>query len=806
MSLGKRLFIGEAAAAAPSGGTSDTLDVFGDGNCLALYTLDYDGSETGGNYDGTPSNVDFGVDGQINWGASFNGSNSYIELSTENTGLTLFDRTNYSISLWYYTSNITTSGRIFSQEDGGGSVIAIRGDDFIIDTRDVSGSGASVVTPFSSSNNAWNHVVLTYDGTTYKLYLNGNQTPAATYAHSLYPTHATVGSDYRMALGARRASGSTSSVFNGVIDQVRIFDRAISPTEVSTLYGETATTYTPTTDTVDYQGTNAAYYKLDNNALDETTNNYDGAETDITYEFGRYGQAAVFNGSSSYITADKSVFGTGDGTADVFTISLWFNTTTNNGVLAGTRGNSATQGFILWLLSDGTIRYDEANATGSVDTLITTNTYDDGNWHNVVVTRNASNQATLYVDGSVQVSTTTITTALTSHTNNLFIGMYSAGSLHYNGSIDQVRIFDSALDATAVENLYNEKPEINTSNFETVLWNGNGGSQYVSSVGFESDFVWIKKRGNDTKDHRLFDTVRGANKVIYSSRDLVQGTVTNELTSFEANGFMLGNASAVNDADTNDSYVAWCWKAGGDAVLNQDGNINSQVSANQDAGFSIVKYVGNATDNTTVGTGLTTPADLVIAKDLDNAQYWIVGGSAVGNSKVLYLNDTTQALTRDRIKSVQSNTFTIGSHFEINGLNANVIAYCFHSVAGYQKIGSYTGGGLTKRVYTTNDGTSSGTGGFKPKFVMIKVTDTLPSGAGAYGSWVMHDNLRAIESTDRVTNPLYANRNYQEGLRGDGSAGAGVLDFTFESDGFTIEHNGYEANNSGKNYIYLAIA
>ena len=673
MSLGKRLFIGEAAAAAPSGGTSDTLDVFGDGNCLALYTLDYDGSDTGGNYDGTPGNVTFGVDGEINWGASFNGSNSYIELSTENTGLTLFDRTNYSISLWYYTSNITTSGRIFSQEDGGGSVIAIRGDDFVIDTRDVSGSGASVVTPFSSSNNAWNYVVLTYDGTTYKLYLNGNQTPAATYAHSLYPTHATVGSDYRMALGARRASGSTSSVFNGVIDQVRIFDRAISPTEVSTLHGETATVHTPTTDTNNYQDTITAYYKFDGNANDETTN-YDGTESNITYEFGRYGTAAVFNGTSSYvsltdipssvsadisisawinadtlsgdrtiislrenrlieisinsgysagqrlefkfydggnkvinlnenlitvgnwhhicltaqaggnmiayfdgvaqgsplaignvyvanqsdaigayyissaggffdgkidqvriygllldatevanlynekqayitknasdpfgdnseeafyelennandstgsntgvvnnvtftsgsglfgtyaaefngssyISADKSIFGTGDGTADVFTISLWFNTTTNNGVLAGTRGNSNTSGFILWLLSDGTIRYDEANATGSIDALTTTNTYDDGNWHNVVVTRNASNQATLYVDGSVQVSTTTITTALTSHTNNLFIGVYSAGSLHYDGLIDQVRIFDRALDGDEVFKLYAE--------------------------------------------------------------------------------------------------------------------------------------------------------------------------------------------------------------------------------------------------------------------------------------------------------------------------------------------------------------
>ena len=255
-----------------------------------------------------------------------------------------------------------------------------------------------------------------------------------------------------------------TTYFTGKLDQVRMFNKALSSSEISTLYAETACVYTSTTDTINYQGTNAAYYKLDNNALDETSNNHDGAESNIIYEFGRYGTAAVFNGSSSYITANKSMFGTGDGTADVFTISLWFNTTTNNGILAGTRGNSATQGFILWLLSDGTIRYDESNSTGSIDTLITTNTYDDGNWHNVVVTRNASNQATLYVDGSVQVATKTISSPLTAHTNNLFIGRYSGGSIHYDGLIDQVRILDSALDATGVENLYNEKQAYITKN------------------------------------------------------------------------------------------------------------------------------------------------------------------------------------------------------------------------------------------------------------------------------------------------------------------------------------------------------
>ena len=52
------------------------------------------------------------------------------------------------------------------------------------------------------------------------------------------------------------------------------------------------------------------------------------------------------------------------------------------------------------------------------------------------------------------------------------------------------------------------------------------------------------------------------------------------------------------------------------------------------------------------------------------------------------------------------------------------IAYCFHSVSGYSKIGTYEGDGSTdNKIYTTDDGTSTGSNGFKPSFVMLKNAD-----------------------------------------------------------------------------------
>ena len=95
MSLGKRLISTEIPSAVC---TTDSADVFGDSSGVALYNLDYDASDASGSYDGTPSNVTFGVGGKINYGARFNGSSSYIDVSSFS-----FGSDNLSISMWIKT-------------------------------------------------------------------------------------------------------------------------------------------------------------------------------------------------------------------------------------------------------------------------------------------------------------------------------------------------------------------------------------------------------------------------------------------------------------------------------------------------------------------------------------------------------------------------------------------------------------------------------------------------------------------------------------------------------------------------------
>ena len=88
--------------------------------------------------------------------------------------------------------------------------------------------------------------------------------------------------------------------------------------------------------------------------------------------------------------------------------------------------------------------------------------------------------------------------------------------------------------------------------------------------------------------HIATDSVRGNGKEIYTDLTNAQGTVNR--ISLTSTGFDVVSAGYPNQ--TNNTFVSWNWKAGGAAVSNTDGAITSQVSANVDAGFSIVKYTG----------------------------------------------------------------------------------------------------------------------------------------------------------------------------------------------------------------------
>jgi len=320
-----------------------------------------------------------------------------------------------------------------------------------------------------------------------------------------------------------------------------------------------------------------------------------------------------------------------------------------------------------------------------------------------------------------------------------------------------------------------------SEHFNTVLYTGNGGTQSISSLSFQPDFVWGKDRVG-TDNHHLFDILRGTNQRLISNQTAAENTEINCLNSFDTNGFTLGSNTGLNA--NGEAHVAWNWKANGAGVSNTSGSITSTVSANADAGFSIVSYTGTGSAGT-VGHGLSKAPDLVIQKGRSYADSWHVGSTALSytSGDFMRLNNTAAVAQNTNIWSSTAPTntvFSLGADGGVNGSGSTNIAYCFHSVDGHSKVGSYTGNGST-------DGTFVYTG-FRPAWVLFRKTS---SGE----EWGMFDS-------DRDTYNAVNKRLRPHSSAGEG--GGNVCDFT--SNGIKLRTTDGQQNGSGSTYIFLAFA
>jgi|TARA_R100000426_G_scaffold86552_1_gene68304 hypothetical protein len=319
-------------------------------------------------------------------------------------------------------------------------------------------------------------------------------------------------------------------------------------------------------------------------------------------------------------------------------------------------------------------------------------------------------------------------------------------------------------------------------NFNTVTFTGNGSTQSITGVGFQPDWVWIKNRGAVT-NHEVADSVRGANKLIKPNDTDAEQNNSNKITSFDSDGFGVGNDANVNQNST--AIVSWNWLADGSTSSNGDGSITSTVSVNTTAGFSIVSYTGTGA-NATIGHGLGAVPKWIITKDRDNSNAWYVYHVGIGNTHGLRLS-TTDAKEDDATlwndTTPTSSVFSVGSNTGTNRSANPIIAYCFAEVKGYSRFGSYSGNGST-------DGTFVYTG-FKPALIITKKSSA--SGTG----WVMIDNKRET-TNDGSTNYVLANAATAE------TDSSFAVDFL--SNGFKPRTNSGGTNTSGETYVYVAFA
>ena len=748
------------------------------------------------------------IGGYINRGAVFNGSSAKIDLP--NLGLSGADTR--SISAWIKVNSLSAAQTIFQF----GASAAKQRFGFAIDTsgklyveyygRDAITSSAHITV------NTWFHVAVTYNGgaietgTNTQIYVDGSAVTMTTTGSST-GTANTTNSAY--GIGYRRPS--TTQYFNGTIDQVRIFDKALSSSEITTLNGETHASTTISTTDIFNDNSGIALYQLDGNANDTGGGS------------GKFGSAAIFNGSSSVIQASglNQFFNNWNDAS----WSAWINTTDTSAQYIACESTDSQNYKLIGSISSNKFQI-VVRRSGTVYSGTSTTTMNDGNWHQIVATYESSTGTVKgYIDGSEEISFSTGgTSSATFSVYDFCIGANKQGSNVYNpldGRIDDVRIYSDVLTSTEVGYIYNNTTaSIPTDNLEAYYkLNGNAVDEqgsyngtasnviykydgtasnvtYQEATKFTPDLVWIKKRSSSTSsDHVLNDSVRGANKILYpnltNGEDTAGGAGSAYFNSFDSNGFTVGSSTYYNGS--GETYVAWCFNAGsGSSGSNTDGTITSTVKANTAAGFSIVKYTGNSSYGQTVGHGLGVEPKLVIIKNRDNARNWRTYVSALGATKYINLDESAASGTYGSFNDtapttdVFSTTSSGAADRATNYANDNYIAYCFADVTGYQKIGSYTGNG------SSSSGPIIETG-FEPAFLMIKVRDI-------NDSWFMVDNKR--EATNPRGDRLFANSSAAEASE----PGAQV---NFLANGFQITGSGGgqgQVNSINQTYIYLAIA
>ena len=279
--------------------------------------------------------------------------------------------------------------------------------------------------------------------------------------------------------------------------------------------------------------------------------------------------------------------------------------------------------------------------------------------------------------------------------------------------------------------------------FQTILYTGNSGNDITVTTKLKTDWIWAKSRAV-TDNHYSMDSTRGYG----GSKNLSPNT----------NGYVGYNGGAAADMDitatdttiqieggdwcTNTyTYAAWLWEVnGGVTSSNTEGDLTSTVQVDDDRGISIVKATGDGgSGDKTIGHGLTTAPNCILAKNMDVLYNWDTYFSEGGTAGSGMRLNTDETPFTGRWGSADSTIFTATDNYTWDADN-DYIYYCFSNKEGFSRFGSYEGNGDA-------DGTFVNTG-FRPAFIMTKSVDSS-------SAWHIFDDQREGYNVDN--DPLEAN-------------------------------------------------
>ncbi|MDJ0537080.1 MAG: ASPIC/UnbV domain-containing protein [Xenococcaceae cyanobacterium MO_207.B15] len=448
-----------------------------------------DSSPFGNNNSGTLNNgaILQTIGGDFGKVASFDGNDDYIEIPNS-TDINSAIHSKRTVSLWFQANeiNITSRNQVLYEEGGGQ-----RGLNIYLDSGQLyvggwnipeSGWSGTYLTTNQISSNKWHHVALVLDGgntlepNVFTAYLDGQQ--FAQGEGSQLWSHVNPIGIGNINGATKFHSGNSSGLtngFEGKIDLVQIYNRALTTTEVNNIYTEITPPVIPTPTDEEL----VAYLEF---------NETSGTLATDSSQFGQNNSGSLLNGAD-FTTAPGNLTGVVnfDGVDDYVelansrdinteihgqrTVSLWFqaneiNITSRKQVLYEEGG--AERGLNIYLDS-GQLYVGGWNIfeSGWSGTYLTTNQISSNKWHHVALVLDGgntlqSNVFTAYLDG--QQFAQGEGSQLWSHVNPIGIGSVNDATRFHDGvsntnnsfagNVDEVQIYNRALDNLEMESLF----------------------------------------------------------------------------------------------------------------------------------------------------------------------------------------------------------------------------------------------------------------------------------------------------------------------------------------------------------------
>ncbi len=641
----------------------------------------YDRSGAGNT--GTLTNGPTVTDGRAGQAFQFDGTDDYVDLGVSTPYQ--FANTTFTATGWFKSAPSATGGVFISQ--GGyipdGWYVGLDGDTSgrltaTIKNSDGGQSGRlSVQTGFN--DNQWHHFafVITTNTTSYAsnsflIYADGILQSSTANSDSTSGGYAT--STYTAKLGTR--GPASDAFFNGNLDEVRVYNRALSANEIKSFY-DRGSPDRANTSAGQKQGTSNldsglfAYFPFDENTgtstADKSVNANNGTLTNgPTWTTGQIGSAVNFDGTNDHVSFATKIPRKG-------TISAWVNTTEalslctySNVFAAETPGshvqlqfNSCSVGYNHWELlyrgSYGTY----ADVAGP--TYTSTSEYQG--WHHLTATWDDAVGATLYIDGALAGSSTTTTGAVDDATATTgYLGSFGGVQDYYSGKIDETRLYDRILSADEVAQLYRLTAPTGVDTSLKGYWSFNG---------------------QDISGTTAYDRSGAGNNGTITNSPAVKGGRVGQAFDFFPNGsdtdayITMGDpSSGILDFGSGDFSVGFWMKGRGYSSQGSSANIplaKKPISSPNSAGYAFL-YDSTNTMSFFVGNGTTDYyATATVATTNDN-QWHHYYGVRSGSAMSFYIDGVVVDTETPSGSVSNSSDFVIGTDVsDPSARNANAL-------------------------------------------------------------------------------------------------------------------------------------